>query len=254
MNTSHTFRAGLSASILLASYFLPAGTRALALSDTMVGSAEFVPDAVGENQAAMGLKEALLTSTTDAVNLTGRLNGYFENKAIEILLPQQLQPIATGLRTLGYGSAVDQFTLSMNRAAEAAAPQAGPIFKRAITNMSFTDAERIVSAGGHSATDYFKRQTSDDLRVAFAPIVSRTMDQYNVTKHYDDLLAHSQSGPFAVGGMLGGVTQNFDLNKYVTQKALDGLFYVMGQEEIKIRSNPAAQLSPLLRQVFGNLH
>jgi hypothetical protein len=139
----------------------------------------------------------------------------------------------------------------MNRAAEAAAPKAEPIFKRAITDMSFSDAQRIVSGGGHSATDYFKRKTSDQLRAAFAPIVKRTMSQYDVAKLRDNLLGHYQSGAMGFGGMLGGVTQNFDLNRYVTQKALDGLFYMTGQEEVKIRTNPAAQVTPLLRQVFG---
>ena len=239
----------LLALILLASCFL-SGSNALAYS----GAGGFVNIALGESQAAAGLKEALLTSATDAVNLTGRRNGYFDNNAIKILLPQQLRPVATGLRAVGYGPQLDQFVLSMNRAAEAAAPKAEPIFRRAITNMSFTDAQRIVSGGGHSATDYFKRKTSDELRDAFAPIVKRTMAQYDVTKQYDNLMGHYQSGAMGLGGMLGGVAQNFDLNRYVTQKALDGLFYVIGQKEVKIRTNPAAQVTPLLRQVFGETH
>jgi len=208
---------------------------------------------VGESQAAAGLKEALVTSTVGAVHLTGRPNGYFGNPSIKIGVPQKLHFLDTGLRTVGYGPQVDQFVLSMNRAAEAAAPKAEPIFKKAITNMTFSDAKGIVSGGKHSATDYFKRKTSNDLTVALTPIVKKTMAQYAVTKQYDDLMGRYKSGPLAMGGVLGGVTQKFDITSYVVQKSLDGLFFVVGQEEEKIRTNPAAQVTPLLRQVFGSL-
>lgn len=206
-----------------------------------------------QGQASAGLKEALAHATVEAVHLTGRPDGYFKDAAIKILLPHQLKPLETGLRAIGYGPKIDQFVLSMNRAAEAAAPKAEPIFERAIERMTFGDAQRIVMGGGHSATDYFKAKTSDELRVAFAPIVKKTMAEYSVTKQYDDLVAHYQGSSMGLGGLLGGVTQGFDLNNYVVQKSLDGLFYVVGQQEVKIRTNPAAQVTPLLRQVFGGL-
>ncbi len=208
---------------------------------------------VGEGQAAAGLKEALVTSTVDAVHLTGRTDGYFGNSAIKILLPQKLRFLDTGLRTVGYGPKIDQFVLSMNRAAETAAPKAEPIFKQAIMSMTFSDAQGIVSGGKHSATDYFKRKTSGELTAAFTPIVKSTMAQYAVTKQYDDLMGKYQSGPLAMGGLLGGASQKFDITSYVVQKSLDGLFFVVGQEEEKIRTNPAAQVTPLLKQVFGGL-
>jgi len=207
---------------------------------------------VGEGQAAAGLKQALTTGTVNAVNLIGKPNGYLQNAAIKILLPQKLRPLETGLRAVGYGPQIDQFVVSMNRAAEAAAPKAEPIFEKAITGMTFSDAQRIVSGRGHPATDYFKNKTSSALTVAFTPIVKKTMAQYAVTKQYDDLVGKYQSGPL-MGGMLGSVTKGFDLDSYVVQKSLDGLFYVVGQEEQKIRTNPAAQVTPLLRQVFGGL-
>ena len=209
--------------------------------------------ALDEGQAVAGLKQALATGTADAVNLTGKPNGYLGNAAIKILLPQKLRPLETGLRALGYGSQIDQFVVSMNRAAEAAAPKAEPIFEKAITSMTFSDAQRIVSGGGHSATDYFKKQTFTELTAAFTPIVKQTMAQNAVTRQYDNLVGKYQSGPLAMGGMFGSVTKGFDLDSYVVQKSLDGLFYVVGQEEQKIRTNPAAQVTPLLRQVFGNL-
>ncbi len=208
---------------------------------------------LGAGQAAAGIKEALLTSTADAVHLTGRPNGYFGDAAIKILLPQRLKPLETGLRAIGYGPKLDQFVLSMNRAAEAAAPQAELIFKKAILNMTLPDAQRIVMGGGHSATDYFKEKTSRELTIAFTPVVKKTMAQYAVTKQYEDLVGRYQSGPLALGEMSGIVTQNFDIDSYVVQKSLDGLFYIVGQQEQKIRTNPAAQVTPLLRQVFGGL-
>jgi len=228
--------------------------RAGIFADDASGQARLIKvSAAGQGQAAAGLKEALAHATVQAVDLTGRPDGYFKDAAIKILLPHQMKPLETGLRAIGYGPKIDQFVLSMNRAAEAAAPKAEPIFERAIGNMSFSDAQRIVTGGGHSATDYFKAKTSDDLRTAFAPIVKKTMAEYSVTKQYDDLLAHYQSGAMGLGGLLGGMGQSFDLNNYVVQKSLDGLFYVVGQQEVKIRTNPAAQVTPLLRQVFGGL-
>lgn len=205
-------------------------------------------------QAAQGIKEALLTGAADAVQQTGRKDGFFGNTAIKILMPEKLRPVETGLRAIGYGPKIDDFVLSMNRAAEAAAPQAQPIFQKAIENMSFTDAQRIVSGGGHSATDYFKRKTSAELTAKFTPIVKQTMSQYAVVKQYDDLIGQYQSGPLAMGGLLGSSTPSLDINGYVVQKSLDGLFYMIGQQEQQIRTNPAAQVTPLLRQVFGGMN
>ncbi len=233
----------------------------LLLSAAPFASSEVASDRAGfrevafldPGQAAAGLKEALGTGTVNAVKLIGRPNGYLQNAAIKILLPQKLRPLETGLRAIGYGPKIDQFVVSMNRAAEAAAPKAEPIFEKAITGMTFSDAQRIVSGRGHPATDYFKKATSSGLTAAFTPIVKKTMAQYAVTKQYDDLVGKYESGPLAMGGMLGSVTKGFDLDSYVVQKSLDGLFYVVGQEEQKIRTNPAAQVTPLLRQVFGGL-
>lgn len=207
--------------------------------------------AVDEGQAAAGLKQALMTGTADAVKLTGKPNGYFGNNAIKILLPERLKVAEKVMRTVGYGPQLDQFILSMNRAAETAAPQAEPIFERAITNMTFSDAQAIVSGTGHPATNYFRQKTSAELKAAFAPIVKQKMEKFSVVKRYDGLVAGA--GPSALGGMLGGAAPNLDINDYVVQKSLDGLFYVLGQEEHQIRTKPAAQVTPLLRQVFGNL-
>jgi hypothetical protein len=215
---------------------------------------------LAQADAAAGLKEALTTGTSDAVSMLGKPGGYSSNPAVKILLPQKLRVVETALRGMGYGPQIDNFVLSMNNAAEAAAPKAQPIFVNAIQNMSFTDAQQIVSKGGHSATDYFQKKTTPDLTAAFTPVVKQTMEQNSVTKQYNDLMGHSQSGPLAMGGALGGMlggggaSQGFDINSYVVSKSLEGLFYMVGQEEQKIRTNPAAQVTPLLKSVFGGLH
>jgi hypothetical protein len=214
----------------------------------------FAISTVHAQDAAAGLKEALTTGTADAVNLLGKPGGYFSNPAVKIALPQKLQMLDTALRGMGYGKQIDDLVLSMNRAAEAAAPKAQPIFVNAIQSMSIGDAQGIVSRGGHSATDYFQRKTTPDLTKAFAPIVKQTMAQNSVTQQYNDLLGKYQSGPLAMGGLLSGAAPSLDINSYVVEKSLDGLFYMVGQEEQKIRTNPAAQVTPLLKQVFGGLH
>ena len=226
---------------------IASATPALAAMVLIAATAAFALDNL---QAAAGLKEALENSTVGAVNLVGRPGGYFNDAAIKILLPRQLRPVETGLRAIGAGPQIDKFVLSMNRAAENAAPKAVPIFEDAISKMTFSDAQRIVTGGGTAATDYFKAKTSGELTDAFTPIVKQSMAEYSVTKQYDALMGKYQSGS-ALGGLLGGATQKVDIDHYVVEKSLDGLFYMVGQEERKIRTNPAAQVTPLLRAVFG---
>jgi Protein of unknown function (DUF4197) len=196
-------------------------------------------------QTASGLKEALDVGTKNTVAQTGVTNGFFGNEAIKILLPDKLRPLEKGLRFAGQGPLIDQFVLSMNRAAEGAAPAAGDIFKSAISQMSFDDARRILTGGNTAATQYFKDRTSDQLRVAFRPPVKSAMEDTGVEQKYKAMISSVPSVPFSRG------PQSFDLNEYVVGKTLDGLFYVLGQEETKIRNNPAAQVTPLLREVFG---
>jgi len=131
----------------------------------------------------------------------------------------------------------------MNRAAEQATPQAKHIFLNAVSKMTFDDARRILSGGDTAATDYFKRQTSAELTTAFRPIVHNSLVNVGVIKQYDVVMRNS------LAGSLGG--QNFNLDNYVVGKTLDGLFYMLGQEEMKIRKDPAAQTTSLLKEVFG---
>jgi hypothetical protein len=199
---------------------------------------------LSDSKIASGLTEALKVGATNAVKLTGRHDGYFGNAAIKILMPKNLRPLEQGLRAVGYGPKIDDFVLSMNRSAEAAAPAAKKIFIDAILSMSFDDARKILSGGDTAATDYFKEKTTPQLTTAFRPIVEKTMDQNSVTKQYKQLVVQAQTIPFMK-------SSNLDITDYVVSQALNGLFYVLGQEESKIRKNPAARTTDLLKQVFG---
>ena len=192
-----------------------------------------------------GLKEALQVATEKSVSLTGRTNGYFSNEAIKILMPEKLKTVEQGLRVVGYGPKVDEFVLSMNRAAEKAAPAAKKIFWDAIGAMTFDDAQKILGGGDTAATDFFKRTTTDKLTAAFKPVVDRTMGEVGVVRKYKELLGRFEAIPFAQ-------SQTFDLDDYVVGKALDGLFHVVGEQERQIRTNPAARTTALLKEVFAS--
>ncbi len=200
--------------------------------------------ALSDSKIASGLKEALQVGANNAVKLTSQRDGYFGNAAIKILMPNNLRPVEKGLRAIGYGPKVDGFILSMNRSAEAAAPAAKKIFVDAILAMSFDDARKILSGGDTAATDYFKNKTSTQLTAAFRPVVVKTMNENSVTQQYNALLGQAQSIPFLKSPSL-------DVTQYVVSKALDGLFYTLGQEEKKIRKDPVARTTSLLKEVFG---
>ena len=191
-----------------------------------------------------GLKEALQIGTENAVNLTGKTDGYFLNQVIKILMPEKLRTFEKGLRAVGYGPEIDEFVLSMNRAAERAAPYAKQIFWDAIGEMTFEDVRKILSGHDTAATDYFKGKTTDKLTIVFKPPVSSAMDEVGVTRQYKELTGRYESIPFVK-------KESFDLDHYVVTKALDGLFHMVGEEEKKIRKNPAARTTDLLKEVFG---
>lgn len=200
--------------------------------------------AQSENRIIAGLKEALTIGTGNAINLTGRLDGFFRNAAIKILIPRQLNTLARGLRAVGMGDKVDEFEMSMNRAAEKAAPQARKIFVNAIKQMTFNDARRILTGGDTAATEFFREKTSDDIARAMRPIIEKAMNDVGATRQYKDLVDQFRMIPFAR-------TQSLDIDDYVVDKTLDGIFYMVGEEEKKIRKNPAARVTSILREVFG---
>jgi hypothetical protein len=192
-----------------------------------------------------GLKEALSLGMAKAVGLVSVANGYLRNEAIKILLPEKIQMMSEVLREAGFGKEVDAFVLSMNRAAEKAAPKAKPIFIAAVKEMNFQDAKNILNGGNTAATEYFKGKTSAKLLEAFRPVISSSMNKVGVTKSYKALKNKYLSLlPLST-------TESIDLDHYVTEKALDGLFHMLGQEESKIRTNPAARTTEILKKVFA---
>ena len=202
------------------------------------------PSGLSNDKIAAGLKEALTVSTGNAVAATGRPDGFLKNLAIRILLPEKLRTIGKGMRMMGMGAQVDELEVGMNRAAEQATPAARQIFITAVTHMTFADARKILSGSDTAATEYFKRQSSDQLTAAFSPIVHQSMEKVGVIQQYNKVMQNS------VAASLAG-SQNFNLDKYVVGKTLDGLFYMLGEEEKKIRRDPAAQVTSLLKEVFG---
>lgn len=199
---------------------------------------------LSEVKVGSGLKEALKVGTENTVNLTGRTDGFFRNQAIKILMPKTLRKLEKPLRMVGYGDQVDELVLSMNRAAERAAPFAKEIFWNAIAEMTFEDARKILAGSDTAATDYFKGTTTDKLVAAFRPVVDKSMNEVGVTRQYKKLVGRYEGIPFTKSVV-------FDVDQYVVKKAMDGLFYVLGQEEKKIRNNPAARVTDLLKEVFG---
>lgn len=214
----------------------------LALPCVSLGRAQF--GSLSDSKIVAGLKEALQIGAGNAVNLTGRLDGFFKNAAIKILLPKQLETVGKGLRAVGQGKMVDEFVLSMNRAAEKAAPQARKFFVDAIKEMTFDDARKILTGGDTAATEYFKEKTADNIATAFRPIIETAMNDVGATRQYKELTGRVRNLPFVR-------TESLDIDDYVVNKSLDGLFYMVGEEEKKIRKNPAARVTSILREVFG---
>ena len=198
---------------------------------------------LSDDKITAGLKQALQVSTGKAVSLTGKPDGFLKNAAIKILLPPKLKTVGNGMRMLGMGAKVDDLEVGMNRAAEQATPMAKQIFLDALKKMSFDDARKILTGSDTAATEYFKRTSSADLTTAFAPIVQGSMEHVGVVQQYDRVVKSAPGGS-AIAGQI-------DINKYVVGKTLDGLFYMLGEEERQIRKNPAAQTTTLLKEVFG---
>jgi hypothetical protein len=198
---------------------------------------------LSNDKVIAGLKQALQVSTSKAVALTGKRDGFLKNEAIKIVLPPKLQTVGRGLRMLGMGEKVDELEVGMNRAAEQATPQAKQIFLAALRKMTFDDARHVLTGDDTAATEYFKRTSSPDLTVAFSPIVHRSMVRVGVVQQYNQVIKSAPGGSAFAG--------QFDIDKYVVSKTLDGLFHVLGEQEKQIRKNPAAQTTALLKEVFG---
>lgn len=193
-----------------------------------------------------GLKEALTKGTAQAVGSLGKTDGFFGNERVKIPLPESLQQVDHTLRNFGMEQYADELVLTMNRAAEAAVPEARTLLVGAIKEMSVQDAKGILSGGDTSATDYFRRKTSDNLAAKFLPIVQHATAKVGVAQKYDQF-----AGNAARFGLVDESQAN--LENYITQKTLAGLFLMIADEEKEIRAHPVEQGSKLLSKVFGSL-
>ncbi|MCB9800333.1 MAG: DUF4197 domain-containing protein [Candidatus Omnitrophica bacterium] len=193
-----------------------------------------------------GLKEALSIGIKKAVENAGVEDGFYKNPEIKIPFPEKLMLIDKTLRKVGLGSQIDTFELSMNRAAEKAAPYAKEIVLDALKQMTFSDAKKIISGSQTAATDYFKTATSDKLTAVFKQQAQAVMNEYTITQQYNGLVHKYNELPLAAKPKL------FDAEDYVAAKTIDGLFKLMGDEEQKIRQDPKARVTELLKTVFGS--
>lgn len=200
---------------------------------------------VSESEIAAGLKEALLKGADAAVQNLGKPDGFLQNANVKIPMPKHLSMVESGLRTIGKDELADKFVESMNRAAERAVPEAAGVFADSIKNMSIDDAKAILDGGDNAATDYLQRTSSDGLRERFRPLVDTAIGEVGVTNKYQDLVGKADF----MSGLVD--TEKLDLGNYVTDKALDGVFFMVGEEERKIRENPAARSTELLKKVFS---
>ena len=193
-----------------------------------------------------GLKEALRVGTDTSAKRLSLLNGFFGDDMIRILMPPEAQKVEKTLRDVGFGKTVDKAVLSMNRAAEDATKYVGNIFWNSIKQLTIQDALGILRGGDFAATEYLKRTTTQQLTTAFRPVIDKSLGNVNATKYWSDV--------FSVYNRFSNNPVNTDLGAYVTEKALSGLFYHIGLQEQKIRKDPAARVTDILRRVFGSTY
>ena len=213
-----------------------------------------------------GLKEALKTGVTYATTQLGKDNGYLNNQAVKIPLPDNLIKAEALIRSAGGDKIADDLINSMNSAASKAAPKTAEIFMEAVDKMSVTDAQKILAGSNDAATQYFKTNTSESLKKAIAPIIKETMEENNVATYYNtaNSLYKTNAKGLVENSSLMGVAKSFGMDSYlptnsnesldefVTNKAIEGLFTMIAQKEAAIRANPVEQTSSILKEVFGN--
>ncbi|TMH32879.1 MAG: DUF4197 domain-containing protein [Betaproteobacteria bacterium] len=221
-------------------------TRALlaaCLISWSVGSAAQL-EAISRQDAAAALKAALEKGSLAAVANLGRVDGFLGNPQVKIPLPESTQRAERTMRRLGMGKYADELIVTMNRAAESAVPEAKVLFVQSVKNMTVQDAKRIITGGDTAGTDYFRRTTRDQLHQRFLPIVEKATARLQLAQRYE-LFADKA----VAVGMLK--KEDADLDEYVTQKALEGLYFMVAEEEKKIRKDPIGTGSSIIRKVFG---
>ena len=196
------------------------------------------------DEIVAGLKEALTQGANKTGTKLSTVDGFFKDAAIKILMPDDVRKVETKLRALGMGKIFDQAVESMNRAAEDASKSAAPIFVSAIKQMRVQDAVDILKGTDTAATYFLRKSTSNDLTHAFLPVVQNSLKKVNATKYWGQV--------FTLYNKVSSTPVNTDINEYVTQRAMNGIFYYVGEEEKKIRTNPAERVTALLKKVFGS--
>jgi hypothetical protein len=213
---------------------------ALAISSPAAAGLDDITNA----EALRGVRQALTDGSLAAVAKLGVENGYFKNPKVKIPLPPSLQRVERGLRVFGMKREADELVLAMNRAAEAAVPEAKQLLTDAVRKMSIQDAKGILTGGDTAATDYFKRATRPQLTQRFLPIVKNATDRVGLAQQYNSLAEQ--------GAALGLVKEEeANIERYVTQKALDGLYFMIGEQEKAFRRDPVGATSSIVRKVFG---
>jgi hypothetical protein len=195
------------------------------------------------DEVVNGLKEALNKGVTDGTSKLSAADGFFKDAVIKILMPPDAEKVERTLRSIGLGKQVDDAILSMNRAAEDAAKDAAPIFLNAIREMSIGDAWSILNGSDTAATKYLREKTTASLTQAFKPVIDQSLEKTGATKYWNTVFTSYNKVAFK--------KINPDLSAYVTDKAMSGIFYEVGQEEMQIRKDPLARTSDLLKKVFG---
>ncbi|HAQ61048.1 TPA: DUF4197 domain-containing protein [Candidatus Delongbacteria bacterium] len=196
-----------------------------------------------------GLKEALVVGATNSTTLTSKPDGFNLNSMIRIPFPPEALKVKKTVEKIGLSSLVKDFEESLNRAAEEASKKALPIFKAAVMNMTITDGINILKGPKNAATEYLRSKTSAALTAEFTPVVKSAVEAVEVTKYWNPIASAYNKTTF----LTGEKAVNPDLDKYITQKTLDGLFYMIAQEELKIRDNPVARVTDILKKVFGSV-
>jgi hypothetical protein len=202
-------------------------------------------NALSDSEVLSGLREALAQGTTKAINSLGKTDGFWQNASVRIPLPDTFTRAEGTLRKFGGGAALDEFHLTLNRAAEKAVPQVADIFGNAVRKMTIGDARGILGGAPDAATQFFRKNASDAIYAKVLPLVTSATKKVGVTQQYKQLTG--SYGPFL---QLAGI-KNTDLDSYVTQKAMDGLFSTIAAEEANIRANPAARTTEILKKVFA---
>lgn len=202
------------------------------------------PVPLSDTEILQGLREAIQVGAKNAAGLAHKQDGYFKNAKLFIPFPAEAQNVADKVRQLGFGSLVDNFVVTLNRGAEEAAGKAAPIFANAVTQMKWDDVRAILKGNETAATDYFRRTTRKPLYDAFYPVIKKSLDNVEATKYWGDITSTYNKIPLVK-------PVNTDLTAYATDRALDGLFILLADEEAKIRKDPVSRVTDILKRVFG---